>query len=130
MSTVDIVGLLVPVTYFVFLLTERLWPARDFPPRRAWHWIGLGIIALEGVVYAWHRSAHTFGALWRGFHQMHHSPQRVDIFGSLVFHPTEIGFMTRAPAGLARPCPLRAQARSAAGADSRDNCPPPRRNQS
>ena len=32
MDTVDIVGLLVPVTYFVFLVTERLWPAREFPP--------------------------------------------------------------------------------------------------
>jgi len=44
MSTVDIVGLLVPVTYFVFLLTEQLWPARQFPPRRGWQWIGLAFL--------------------------------------------------------------------------------------
>jgi sterol desaturase/sphingolipid hydroxylase (fatty acid hydroxylase superfamily) len=135
MSTVDIVGLLVPVTYFAFLLTEKLWPARQFPPRRGWQWIGLGflalvmtistvvpllipgawleqhrlidgtglgvvggtmvgIVAMEGVVYAWHRAAHTFGPLWRGFHQMHHGPKRVDIAGSLVFHPTEIVVQT------------------------------------
>jgi hypothetical protein len=36
MDTVDIIGLLVPVTYFVFLVTERMWPARDFPPRKGW----------------------------------------------------------------------------------------------
>ncbi len=135
MDTVDIVGLLVPVTYFVFLVTERLWPARQFPPRPGWQWIGIGflvlvmtistvvpllvpgewlaqhrlfdgtglgvaggtlvgIVVLEGVVYAWHRSAHTLGVLWRGFHQMHHGPQRVDIAGSLVFHPTEIVVQT------------------------------------
>ena len=46
MSTVDIVGLLVPVTYFVFLLTEQLWPARQFPPRRGWQWIGLAFLML------------------------------------------------------------------------------------
>ncbi len=33
MDTVDIVGLLVPITYFVFLATEKIWPARTFQ-----HW--------------------------------------------------------------------------------------------
>jgi len=36
----------VPVTYFTFLLTEKLWPARQFPPRRGWQWIGLGFLVL------------------------------------------------------------------------------------
>ena len=131
MEAIDIIGLLIPVTYFIFLGTERLWPARTFPPRKGWQWIGagflvlvmtisivvpllipeawlaryrmfdgtrfgviggtvIGIVVLEGVVYAWHRTVHNVGFMWRGFHQMHHSPQRVDIAGSLVFHPTEI----------------------------------------
>ena len=131
MSTVDILGLMVPVTWLFFLVTETLWPARDFPPRRGWRWIGLaflvmvstisvvvpllipeewlaahrwldgtkvgvaggaivGFVVLECVVYAWHRSEHTFDVLWRGFHQLHHSPRRVDIPGSLVFHPLEV----------------------------------------
>ncbi len=47
-------------------------------------------MVLEGVIYAWHRTAHNVGFLWRGFHQMHHSPRRVDIAGSLVFHPLEM----------------------------------------
>ena len=54
----------------------------------------VGIVVLEGVVYAWHRSAHTVGFLWRGFHQIHHSPRRVDIAGSLVFHPAEVVVQT------------------------------------
>ena len=135
MDIVDIIGVLVPVTYFVFLITERLWPAREFPPRPGWQWIGAGflvlvmtistvvpllipeawlaqhrladgtslgvaggtlagIVALEGVIYAWHRTVHNVGFLWRGFHQIHHSPQRVDIAGSLIFHPTEIVVQT------------------------------------
>ena len=131
MTTIDIIGLLVPVTYLVFLAAEKLWPAREFPPRKGWQWIGLaflilvmtistvvplliaepwldahrwldgtrlgvaggtivGFVLLEGFIYAWHRTAHNVGFLWRGFHQMHHSPQRVDIAGSLVFHPLEM----------------------------------------
>ena len=46
METVDLVGLLVPITYFVFLITERLWPARAFPPRRGWQWIGLWFLVM------------------------------------------------------------------------------------
>ncbi|HUR89911.1 MAG TPA: sterol desaturase family protein [Ramlibacter sp.] len=131
METADLIGLAVPVTYFVFLLAEKLWPAREFPPRPAWQWIGagflvmvlaistivpllipeswmaehrwidgtqlgiaggtvVGVVVLELVIYAWHRMVHHVSFMWRGFHQMHHSPQRVDIAGSLVFHPAEV----------------------------------------
>ena len=41
MDTVDIIGLLVPVTYFIFLVTEKIWPARTFPPRKGWQLIGI-----------------------------------------------------------------------------------------
>lgn len=131
MEIADLIGLAVPATYFLFLATERLWPARLFPPRRGWQWIGIGFLVLlgtagavvpllipeewlvahrwmdgtglgvaggavvgyfvlSGIMYAWHRTVHNVGFLWRGVHQLHHSPQRVDIPGSVVFHPTEI----------------------------------------
>lgn len=131
METADLVGLAIPLTYFVFLGTEKLWPARQFPPRPHWQWIGVGflllviavsvtvpllipetwlaehrwidgtglgvaggtlvgVVVLEFVIYAWHRGVHNVDFLWRGFHQMHHGPQRVDIAGALVFHPTEM----------------------------------------
>jgi sterol desaturase/sphingolipid hydroxylase (fatty acid hydroxylase superfamily) len=131
MEAPDLIGLAIPVTYFALLATERIRPARRFPPRKGWQWIGiaflltlavfgavvpslmpqewlatrrwvdgsafgllggtvLGYVVLSGVMYAFHRTVHNVGFLWRGVHQLHHSPQRVDIPGSVVFHPTEI----------------------------------------
>jgi len=42
---------------------------------------------LELGIYAWHRTMHNVNFLWRWFHQMHHSAERVDIWGALYFHP-------------------------------------------
>lgn len=130
MEAVDLAGVAIPVTYFVFLAAERLWPAR-FPPRKGWQWVGVafllvmgvagvvvplvlprewlvahrwwngtglgvpagaafGYLVLSGIAYAWHRAAHHVGFLWRAFHQLHHSPQRVDLPGSVFFHPFEM----------------------------------------
>ena len=50
MSTVDIVGLLIPVTYFVFLAVETLWPAREFPTRRGWQWVGIAFLLVVGTL--------------------------------------------------------------------------------
>jgi sterol desaturase/sphingolipid hydroxylase (fatty acid hydroxylase superfamily) len=33
---------------------------------------------------------HHFHFLWRWLHQLHHSPQRVDIPGAVVFHPFDM----------------------------------------
>ncbi len=131
MNTPDLVGLLIPLIYFAMLAVEARWPARAFPPRRGWRWLGVGFllsiatvgavvpvllpldglaahrwldgtplgvaggalagwIVYSGVSYAWHRSAHALPALWRATHQLHHSPQRVDISGSALFHPLEM----------------------------------------
>lgn len=49
--------------------------------------LGWGLLSL--VLYAWHRSAHTFPWMWRLFHQIHHSPQRMDMSGAALFHPLE-----------------------------------------
>ena len=50
MSALDIVGLLVPVTYFIFLAVETVWPARTFPARKGWGWIGVAFLLLIGTV--------------------------------------------------------------------------------
>ena len=42
MGAIDLLGLAVPVTYLLFLATEKRWPARRFPPRRGWQWVGAG----------------------------------------------------------------------------------------
>ena len=131
METADLIGLLVPVTFFLMLAIERLAPARSFPARRGWAWLGIGFllligmlstvvpllfdpawlaahrwldgsglgaaggalvgwVVLSGVAYVYHRSSHRFGWLWRLSHQIHHSPRRVDIPGSTLFHPVEM----------------------------------------
>jgi sterol desaturase/sphingolipid hydroxylase (fatty acid hydroxylase superfamily) len=135
METIDSIGLAVPVTYFLMLGIERLWPARKFPPRRGWYWLGIafliligtagavipmllplewleahrwlpgnrlgvvggtitGWIVLSGVSFVWHRASHAVSFLWRFGHQVHHSPQRIDISGSTLFHPLEICVQT------------------------------------
>jgi sterol desaturase/sphingolipid hydroxylase (fatty acid hydroxylase superfamily) len=131
MDTVDLVGLLIPVTYLAMLAIEAKWPARHFPPRRGWRWLGfaflvlimsvgamlplllplewmathrwfdgtgLGVLGgslvgwcvLSGVNFAYHRASHALPTLWRLSHQLHHSPQRIDISGSVLFHPVEM----------------------------------------
>ena len=49
--------------------------------------LGYGVVSFAS--YAWHRSAHTFSPVWRLFHQIHHSPQRMDMSGATLFHPLE-----------------------------------------
>lgn len=131
METVEAIGLLVPLTYLVMLAIEARWPARPFPPRRGWRWLGIafllligasgavvplllpldwmaahrwvdgtrlgvaggtavGYLVLSGVLYAYHRTVHNVPLLWRMTHQIHHSPRRVDISGSVLFHPVEM----------------------------------------
>lgn len=46
MKAEDILGLLTPVTYFLFLGAEAIWPAREFPAIRRWRLIGVGFLLL------------------------------------------------------------------------------------
>lgn len=46
----------------------------------------VGLLVLQLVSYGYHRALHTVPFLWR-IHQMHHSAERVDIWGALYFHP-------------------------------------------
>lgn len=135
METTDLVGLLVPTLYFTMLAVESRWPARRFPPRRGWRWLGIAFLLLiasvgavtplllpvdamarqrwldgsrlgvaggtavgwlvwSGVAYAYHRASHRFGLMWRALHQIHHSPQRVDMSGSVLFHPLDMVVQT------------------------------------
>lgn len=42
------------------------------------------------VFYWWHRWRHESAVLWRGFHQIHHSPQRLEVITSFYKHPGEM----------------------------------------
>jgi len=135
METTDLIGLAVPILYVTMLAVEARWPARRFPPRSGWRWLGIAfllLIATIGTVvplllplewmaahrwldgtglgvaggtlvgwivfsafsYAYHRACHTVPLLWRLVHQIHHSPQRVDISGSTLFHPVDMVLQT------------------------------------
>ncbi len=42
------------------------------------------------VFYWWHRWRHQHDFLWRHFHQIHHSPQRLEVITSFYKHPLEM----------------------------------------
>ena len=46
----DILGLMVPVTFAFFLVTERLFPRREYPPIRFWTLIGIGFLVMTAVL--------------------------------------------------------------------------------
>ncbi|MBL8512188.1 MAG: sterol desaturase family protein [Betaproteobacteria bacterium] len=52
--------------------------------------IVVGWLVFSFVASLWHRLEHASPFIWRHFHQLHHSPQRVDIPGSVFFHPTDM----------------------------------------
>lgn len=51
------------------------------------------VLIFELLIYIWHRAMHRNPLLWRMFHQMHHSAERLDSFGAFYFSPFDmIGF--------------------------------------
>jgi sterol desaturase/sphingolipid hydroxylase (fatty acid hydroxylase superfamily) len=69
-----------------------------FDQHRLWSADALGTVggALVGYVvhsfvyYWWHRWRHEVPFFWRWLHQVHHSPQRIEIITSFYKHPFEI----------------------------------------
>jgi sterol desaturase/sphingolipid hydroxylase (fatty acid hydroxylase superfamily) len=49
-----------------------------------------GLLVFELGVYLWHRAVHGSNLLWRSFHQMHHSAERLDAVGSFYFSPLDM----------------------------------------
>lgn len=53
-----------------------------------------GVLLYQFGIYVWHRSMHKSNVLWRVFHQMHHSVERVDTYSAFMFSPMDmIGYM-------------------------------------
>lgn len=55
-------------------------------------WAGAlsGYLAITFVYYWWHRWRHESAVLWRLFHQVHHSAERIEVVTSFYKHPFEI----------------------------------------
>jgi sterol desaturase/sphingolipid hydroxylase (fatty acid hydroxylase superfamily) len=54
----------------------------------------VGLLVYETLLYAWHRAMHEHNALFRIFHQMHHSAERLDAFGAFYFSPLDMIMFT------------------------------------
>ena len=50
----------------------------------------LGYLVVTFIFYWWHRWRHDNNFLWLTFHQLHHSPQRIETITSFYKHPAEI----------------------------------------
>ncbi|AKF08242.1 sterol desaturase family protein [Sandaracinus amylolyticus] len=60
----------------------------------------VGLVALQFCTYWWHRALHRFEPLWR-IHQMHHSAERMDVWGAFYLHPLDVaGFAMAGSIGL------------------------------
>jgi len=46
-------------------------------------------IAFNFIFYWWHRVKHSNRLLWRVFHQVHHSPQRIEVLSTNYLHPLD-----------------------------------------
>lgn len=50
----------------------------------------IGYLLITFVYYWWHRIRHSSSFLWRYFHQLHHSPARLEIITSFYKSPIEL----------------------------------------
>ncbi len=80
------------VTYAPLMWDEWLGENRLFAADTLALWVQIvgGFLVLELAIYVWHRTMHNVPILWRWFHQMHHSAERVDIWGAFYFSPLDM----------------------------------------
>lgn len=55
-----------------------------------WSPLAVGLICFvtaSFIAYWWHRALHRYDFLWRVFHQLHHSPARIEALTSFYLHP-------------------------------------------
>jgi sterol desaturase/sphingolipid hydroxylase (fatty acid hydroxylase superfamily) len=80
-----------PVWWDATLVEHRLLNISAWP---LWQQGVCGLLVYEFLVYWWHRAMHGSDLLWRAFHQMHHSAERLDTFGAFWFSPADMAGFT------------------------------------
>lgn len=83
-------------SYLPLLWTETLaaWQLVDLSGLGTWGGAAVGLLVLQGGTYFWHRAMHGSKLLWRGFHQMHHSAERLDTWSAYWFGPLDMAGFT------------------------------------
>jgi sterol desaturase/sphingolipid hydroxylase (fatty acid hydroxylase superfamily) len=83
-------------SYLPLLWTAQLarFQLFDLTGLGTWGGLAVGLAVFETGLYAWHRAMHGSDVLWRGFHQMHHSAERLDTFGAFWFSPLDVAGFT------------------------------------
>jgi sterol desaturase/sphingolipid hydroxylase (fatty acid hydroxylase superfamily) len=109
-------GFVMPLVWDAFLAEHRLIDASS---------LGLlpgalvGVLVVQLFSYWWHRTMHRVPFLWRWFHQLHHSAERVDIFGAFYFSPLDmLGFLFMGSAAMVWAVGLRPEAAILANAST------------
>ena len=79
-------------SYLPLMWSEHLarFQLLDLTALGTWGGAAVGLLVYEAGVYWWHRSMHGSNTLWRLFHQMHHSAERLDTYGAFWFSPADM----------------------------------------
>ncbi len=91
-------GIIVFICFFYFTSYLPMFITPYLEPYRFFDLTGLGAVAggVVGVllyefgVFVWHYSLHRSDFLWKTFHQMHHSAERLDTYGAFYFSPFDM----------------------------------------
>ena len=75
-------------TWDQWLQDVRLWSLPEHWPKPLAAFVSY--LAITFIFYWWHRIRHESYFLWRLFHQIHHSPARIETITSFYKHPLEI----------------------------------------
>jgi len=76
-----------PLFWDQYLINYQLY---DLSHLKLWQATVIGLLIYEFGVYIWHRVIHKSDFLWRTFHQMHHSAENLDTYGTFYFSPMDM----------------------------------------
>lgn len=79
-------------SYLPYLVNPILEPYRLLDLSMINPYLGgaIAVLLYEFGVFVWHYAMHRSDFLWKIFHQMHHSAERVDSYGAFFFSPMDM----------------------------------------
>ncbi len=81
------------IVYYAPFLWDHWFAEHSLFAMREWPFylqLIIGFLLFELGIYLWHRIMHAVPILWRFGHQLHHSAERIDVYGAFYFHPIDI----------------------------------------